>query len=80
MRIRSREGTPEAGADPVAEERVQAQLDAQREVFDRELVRRAYRIAELEEELEELRREYEGSLSWRLTEPLRAAKARLRDR
>jgi len=56
-----------------AEARHRAELDAQREEFHRELSRRALRIGELEEEMLELARTYEGSLSWRLTRPLRAA-------
>jgi len=51
-----------------------AALDAQREEFHRELGRRAYRIAELEEELQGVTRTYETSLSWRITRPVRSAK------
>jgi len=54
------------------EARHRAELDAQREEFHRELSRRALRIGELEEEMAELAREFEGSLSWRLTRPVRA--------
>ncbi len=54
-----------------------AALDAQREEFHRELGRRAYRIAELEEELHGLMRMYETSLSWRITRPIRSAKTLL---
>ncbi|HEY7456967.1 MAG TPA: hypothetical protein VH703_06795 [Solirubrobacterales bacterium] len=59
------------GADE-AEARHRAELDAQREEFHRELSRRALRIGELEEEMVELAREFEGSLSWRLTRPVRS--------
>ncbi len=51
-----------------------AALDAQREEFHRELGRRAYRIGELEEELQRVTETYERSLSWRLTRPVRSAK------
>lgn len=54
-----------------AEARHRAELDAQREEFHRALGRRALRIAELEQEVEEVGREYETSLSWRITRPLR---------
>jgi hypothetical protein len=54
-----------------------AALDAQREEFHRELGRRAYRIAELEEELHGVMRTYETSLSWRITRPVRSAKTLL---
>jgi hypothetical protein len=47
------------------------ELDALREQFHRELMRKSMRIAELELELGRTRREYESSLSWRLTSPLR---------
>jgi CelD/BcsL family acetyltransferase involved in cellulose biosynthesis len=53
------------------------ELDAQREELDRELVRRAYRIGELELILQQQGREYESSLSWRVTKPLRVGKALL---
>lgn len=78
MPLRAREGTTQAGGGAETDDRLKAELEAQRERFDRELVRRAFRISALEEELEELRRSYESSLSWRITRPLRAAKARLR--
>lgn len=54
-----------------------AALDAQREEFHRELGRRAYRIAELEEELQGVMRTYETSLSWRITRPVRSARTLL---
>lgn len=56
----------------------QHELERQREVFHRELMRKAYRIAELEYRVDEnaLRQKlgYERSLSWRITKPLRIAK------
>lgn len=59
------------------EERHRAELDAMREEFHRELSRRAFRIGELEEELERVTLKYETSLSWRITRPVRAARALL---
>jgi hypothetical protein len=56
------------------ETRQLAALRAQREELNRELVRKSYRIGELEEEARALGREYERSLSWRVTRPLRDAK------
>jgi hypothetical protein len=56
------------------EARHRAELDAQREEFHRELGRRAFRIGELEEEVIEVAKTYEGSLSWRITRPVRAAR------
>jgi hypothetical protein len=56
------------------------ELDAQREEFSRELARKAYTIAKLEQELLEVRRTYETSLSWRLTSPLRLFKQLLAHR
>ncbi len=47
------------------------ELDRVREEFHRELMRKSMRIAELELELTETRLDYESSLSWRLTKPLR---------
>lgn len=55
------------------------ELDVQREELNRELVRRAYRIGELELTLQQSGQEYESSLSWRITKPLRIGKALLRD-
>lgn len=57
------------------EARHRAELDAQREEFHRELSRRALRIGELEQEMIEVAQTYESSLSWRLTAPVRAARA-----
>jgi hypothetical protein len=57
------------------EARHRAELDAQREEFHRELSRRALRIGELEQEMIEVAQTYEGSLSWRLTKPVRAGRA-----
>jgi hypothetical protein len=59
------------------EARHQAELDAQREEFHRELSRRAFRIGELEQEMIEVAQTYETSLSWRLTRPVRAARTLL---
>jgi hypothetical protein len=59
------------------EARHRAELDAQREEFHRELGRRAFRIGELEEEVHKVAQTYESSLSWRITKPVRAAKALL---
>jgi hypothetical protein len=57
------------------EARNRAELDAQREEFHRELGRRAFRIAELEEQVIEVAQTYESSLSWRITRPVRAARS-----
>lgn len=51
--------------------RCRAALDGQREDFSRELIRKAYLIARLEQDLDEIRQIYETSLSWRLTRPMR---------
>ena len=59
---------------PVANE-----LEAQRELFHRELMRKSMRIAELEMAVDATEARYERSLSWRLTKPLRLAQ-RLRVR
>jgi len=59
------------------EARHRAELDAQREKFHRELGRRAFRIGELEEEVIEVAKTYESSLSWRITRPVRAARTLL---
>jgi septal ring factor EnvC (AmiA/AmiB activator) len=56
-----------------------SELEAQREQFHRELMRKSMRIAELELQLNALEARYERSLSWRLTKPLRVAQ-RLRAR
>ena len=69
----------EALQDEVA--RLRAELLRQRESFHRELMRKAYRIADLEQRSEEAAREaqgYRGSVSWRATAPLRVAKRALR--
>ena len=47
------------------------ELEAQREQFHRELMRKSMRIAELELTLKHTELAYERSLSWRLTRPLR---------
>jgi hypothetical protein len=54
-----------------------AELDAQREEFHRALSRRAFRIAELEEEVHKVAQTYETSLSWRITKPVRSIKTLL---
>lgn len=56
---------------PRKDDGCEAALDRQREEFHRELMRKSMRIAELELELKLTRAEYESSLSWRLTKPLR---------
>ena len=53
-------------------------LRAQREELHRELVRKTFRIGELEETIYENARIYEESLSWRITRPLRALMNKLR--
>ncbi|HVD39465.1 MAG TPA: hypothetical protein VNC16_00480 [Solirubrobacterales bacterium] len=53
-------------------------LRAQREALHRELVRKTYRIGELEQEIAEVARTYEESLSWRLTRPVRSIKPTLK--
>jgi predicted nucleic acid-binding Zn-ribbon protein len=53
-------------------------LREQREALHRELVRKSYRIGELEQEIAEVARTYEESLSWRLTRPVRALKPTLK--
>lgn len=53
-------------------------LRAQRDELHRELVRKAFRIGELEEELRKTAETYEASLSWRLTRPIRSSRALLR--
>jgi SAM-dependent methyltransferase len=67
-----------------AQEAIRGRLDEQRLEFDRELKRKAFRIAELElgrtptpsywANAERVAAEYEATLSWRVTRPLRAAK------
>lgn len=56
------------------EAKYRAELDAQREEFQRELGRKAFRIAELEEDMYRAAKIYESSLSWRITRPVRSAK------
>jgi len=53
-------------------------LREQREALHRELVRKTYRIGELEQEVAEVARTYEESLSWRLTRPVRGLKPTLK--
>lgn len=52
----------------------------QRQVeLDRALVRRAYRIDELEREMRAIEQSFRSSLSWRITAPLRILKPMLRN-
>jgi SMC interacting uncharacterized protein involved in chromosome segregation len=51
-----------------------AALRAQREQLHRELVRKSFRIGELEEAVQETARTFQESLSWRLTRPVRGAR------
>jgi predicted nucleic acid-binding Zn-ribbon protein len=55
-----------------------AALREQREALHRELVRKTYRIGELEQQVGEVARTYEESLSWRLTRPVRELKPTLK--
>jgi hypothetical protein len=55
-------------------------LRNQREELHRELVRKSFRIGELEEMLWETAQVFETSLSWRLTRPVRTLLAKLRRR
>jgi hypothetical protein len=50
-----------------------SELEIQREQFHRELMRKSMRIAELEMIVLQTKARYEGSMSWRLTRPLRLA-------
>ncbi len=59
--------------------RLERAIVAQREEFDRELVRRAFAIGRLEEERDR-GAEFERTLSWRVTAPLRGAGGLLRGR
>jgi hypothetical protein len=52
-------------------------LRNQREQLHRELVRKSFRIGELEESLWDTARIFEQSLSWRLTRPVRALRPML---
>src|SRR5262249_2004679 len=61
------------------------ELEHQREELNRELMRKAFRIAELEQGdgrvlsvSARTAREYEETLSWRVTKPLRALGRRMR--
>jgi hypothetical protein len=68
-------------AVPTTEETTElVALRAQREELHRELVRKTFRIGELEETIYENARTYEESLSWRITRPLRALMEKLRSR
>jgi septal ring factor EnvC (AmiA/AmiB activator) len=59
--------------------RLERQIVSQREEFDRELVRRAFEIGRLEDE-QGRGAEFERTLSWRVTAPLRGAGGVLRGR
>lgn len=59
------------------EQLLRRELEAQRHQLDRELVRRAYRIHQLEGEMQQMEREFKSSLSWRITFPLRMLKGLL---
>lgn len=65
-------GEPRGASSPRADIE---QLETQREEMDRELVRRAYRIHELEQDLQRLEIEFHTSFSWKITAPLRALRA-----
>jgi hypothetical protein len=53
-------------------------LREQREALHRELVRKAFRIGELEQQIGEVARTYEESLSWKITRPIRDVKPKLK--
>ncbi|HEY0317551.1 MAG TPA: hypothetical protein VGC49_04575 [Solirubrobacterales bacterium] len=60
-----------------------AALRAQREALHRELVRKSFRIGELEEAVQDTARIFEESISWKLTRPVRGVRtvlARLKRR
>ncbi|HEX6454954.1 MAG TPA: hypothetical protein VF009_00370 [Solirubrobacterales bacterium] len=57
------------------EDLLRRELEAQRQKLDRELVRRAHRIYELEQTIAQMERDFHSSLSWRITQPLRVLKA-----
>lgn len=59
-------------------ERLQVEQRRFREEVDRELVRRAFKIGELERALHRVSLEYQTSLSWKITRPLRFLKGLLR--
>jgi hypothetical protein len=48
-----------------------SELEAEREAFHRELMRKSMRIAELERELEAAEARFANSLTFRLTKPAR---------
>lgn len=60
-------------------ERLRSEQQRFRDAVDRELIRKEYRIGELEQALHRSAQGYEASLSWKVTKPLRAAKAALRN-
>jgi hypothetical protein len=82
LRTEDREAEVAAMRDELGEQTRRA-LEAQRQELDRELVRRAYRIHQLEGEMQQMEGEFKSSLSWRITAPLRMLRsllARLRGR
>jgi hypothetical protein len=50
----------------------QAEVDAVRESFEGELERKAARIAQLEQLVDETHLRYRSTMSWKVTAPLRA--------
>lgn len=56
----------------------EAEWEAEREELRRELGRKAFRIAELEEEVRQVAETFESSLSWRITRPVRSARGLLK--
>jgi hypothetical protein len=52
-------------------------LREQNQELQRELLRKSFEIAEVEEEMAEVARGFEQSFSWKLTKPVRALKPML---
>lgn len=69
----AREGRGELESERQAQSEREAELNALRESFHAELGRKAARIAQLEQLVDETARSYRSTLSWRITAPLRAA-------
>jgi predicted RNase H-like nuclease (RuvC/YqgF family) len=78
-RMAAETGTDQTQVEQLRAEvaRLEREIVAQRENIDRELIRRALRIGQLEDELGR-GAEFERTLSWRVTRPLRGAGAHLR--